>query len=172
MRLISFAEELRNSCIGKYNFQLNSYLKEKIFCMAFASLSLAYLTICLGIYKTVFRGAGRGSQSKPTLHGELTHNSPSHFPAFLGKVIIPPICCMLSNSFHLFSTKEPRKTSFDRGESHLQKLNRPKNSDAADPRERFVWIGHFPPPCCPHTIRTTGAAAPAAPVPPAPLTVF
>ena len=59
--------------------------------------------------------------------------------------------------FLLVLRKEPRQPSVDSCEWHLKKLNRSKVLDIADIQERFIWKGHFPPPCCPHTIRATGA---------------
>ena len=53
---------------------------------------------------------------------EVALNSPSHFPAFLEKVLILPACRILINSFYLF-LKECRKPAFDRGGGCLQKLN-------------------------------------------------
>ena len=54
------------------------------------------------------RRAGRNTKRRgqPIKEGtlqirELTHNSPSHFPAFLGKVLILPICRILINSFYM-----------------------------------------------------------------------
>ena len=50
-------------------------------------------------------------EAKP---GKLTHNSPRHFPAFLGKILILPSCRILINSFYLVF-KESRKPSLDSG---------------------------------------------------------
>ena len=58
--------------------------------------------------------AGAANQKGHCKTGELTHNSPHHFPAFLGKILILPTCRILINSFYLL-LKEPRKPSFDRG---------------------------------------------------------
>ena len=58
--------------------------------------------------------AGAANQKGHCKIGELTHNSPHHFPAFLGKIFILPTCRILINSICLF-LKEPRKPSCERG---------------------------------------------------------
>ena len=65
--------------------------------------------------------AGAAYQTGHCKTVEPTHNSPHHFQAFLGKILILPTCRILINSFCLF-LKEPRKPSFDKGRG----LNRSK----------------------------------------------
>ena len=65
--------------------------------------------------------AGAAYQTGHCKTVEPTHNSPHHFQAFLGKILILPTCRILINSICLF-LKEPRKPSFDKGRG----LNRSK----------------------------------------------
>ena len=80
------------------------------------------------------RRSGGGSHQKGHCDvGELTHNSPIHFPAFLGKILYHTNLQDTHQLFLLVYERIPkRKPSFDRGGGHLQELNRSKISGLAD----------------------------------------